>query len=348
MLPPAAGSGAAGSPLARRRAVGSAAVALAWLALAGPVLGHGTTAPEPVLPGVLLAWSFDPTVALPLALAALLYLWAVRTVDRAHPANPVPPVRVACWLLGLAAIELALQSPIERYDTTLFSLHMVQHVLLILVAAPLLALGGPITLLLRVVRPEVRRRWILPALHSRVLRAVTFPVVTWLLFAGAMWGTHFSPVFDRSLEEPLVHQLEHGLYLVTACLFWWPAVGVDPGPWRLSEPVRVLYTFLQMPQNTFLGLAIVSATAPLYAHYATLARDWGPSTLVDQQMAGAIMWVAGDLLFLAAMFGIVVGWMHHEERDARAADAREDAARAEIRDREARLAKRLAGERREP
>jgi putative copper resistance protein D len=320
---------------------------LAWLGAAPLAAAHGSAAPAPVLPDVLAAWSFDPTVLVPVGLSAAGYLWAVRRVGRAHPTNPVPRLRTACWLAGLGSIVLALQSPIERYDTTLFSLHMVQHILLILVAAPLLALGAPITLLLRAVGPATRRRVILPILHSWPIRAITFPLVTWLLFAFAMWGTHFSPLFDRSLEEPTVHQLEHLVYVVTACLFWWPVVGLDPSPWRMREPIRILYTFLQMPQNSFLGLAIISATAPLYHHYATLARDWGPSVLDDQQMAGALMWVAGDLVFLAAILGIVVGWMRREEREVRAADTREDAARAAIRERESRLAERVAQERSE-
>jgi len=324
-----------------------ATVGLVWLAAAATAAAHGDAAPAPVLPGVLLAWSFDPRIVLPVTLTAAAYLLAVRRVDRAHPANPVPAIRSVCWLLGLGAIVVALQSPIERYDTTLFGVHMAQHILLIMVAAPLLALGAPITLLLRVARPETRRRVILPILHSWPVRAVTFPLVTWLLFALTMWGTHFSPIFDRSLEEPAVHQLEHLLYLVTACLFWWPVVALDPNPWRMSEPVRIVYTFLQMPQNSFLGLAIVSATAPLYHHYATLVRDWGPSVMEDQQMAGAAMWVVGDLIFLAAILGIVVSWMHREERETRAADARDDAARAAIRERESRLAERLSRERSE-
>jgi putative copper resistance protein D len=257
----------------------------------------------------------------------------------------VPSIRSVCWLLGLGAIVVALQSPIERYDTTLFSVHMVQHILLTLIAPPLLALGAPITLLLRVVRPETRRRVILPILHSVPVRVITFPVVTWLLFALAMWGTHFSPIFDRSLEDPSVHQLEHAFYLVAGCLFWWPVVALDPSPWRMREPARILYTFLQMPQNSFLGLAIISATTPLYAHYATLVRDWGPTVLDDQLMAGALMWVVGDLVFLTAILGILVGWMRREERAAHASDIREDAARAAIRERESRLAERLARER---
>lgn len=332
----------------RRRAV--LAGTLIGLGLSGWIvpaaaLAHGPVAPAPVMPDVLFAWSLDPTVIVPLAILAVGFVSAVRRVNRAHLGNPVPGARTVCWLLGLGAVLVALQSPIERYDTSLFSVHMVQHILLTLVGPPLLALGAPITLLLRVARPEARRRAILPILHSWPVRAVTFPVVTWLLFAFAMWGTHFSPLFDRSLEEPGIHQLEHLVYLVTAALFWWPAIGLDPSPWRLREPVRILYTFLQMPQNTFLGLAIVSATAPLYPHYASLARDWGPSPLVDQQMAGAIMWLVGDLVFVIAMLGIVLGWMRREEHDAQAADARDDRARAAIRERETRLAERLARER---
>lgn len=326
--------------------IGSAVGAvIGWSLLAPGVAGHGVTPPAPVLPDVLLAWSFDPTVVVPLVLVAATYLVAVRAVDRAHPANPVPTIRSVCWLLGLGAIFVALQSPIERFDTTLFSVHMVQHILLTLIAPPLLALGAPITLILRTVRPETRRRVVLPILHSVPVRIITFPVVTWVLFALAMWGTHFSPIFDRSLEDPAVHQLEHAFYLVAGCLFWWPVVALDPSPWRMREPARILYTFLQMPQNSFLGLAILSATSPLYAHYATLVRPWGPTVLDDQVAAGAVMWVVGDLVFLGAILGIVVGWMRREERETRASDARADAARAALRERETRLAERLARER---
>jgi len=316
-----------------------------WLIVAPAVQAHGTGAPAPIFPAVLGAWSADPTILVPIVLLAAVYLAAMRAVNRAHPTNPVPRIRAACWLLGLGAILVALQSPIEAYDTTLFSLHMVQHILLTLVGPPLLALGAPITLLLRAVRPETRRRVVLPILHSLPVRIITFPLVTWLLFALAMWGTHFSPIFNQSLEEPAVHQLEHAFYLVAGCLFWWPVVALDPSPWRMSEPARILYTFLQMPQNSFLGLAIISATAPLYAHYATLARDWGPPVLEDQMMAGALMWVVGDVVFLIAILGIVLSWMRREERETRAADAREDLARAALRERESRLAERLARER---
>jgi len=309
--------------------------------LAPSVLGHsGGVAPEPRLPDVLLAWSFDTSIQLPLLRAALGWLWAVRRVNERHPNDRVPVSRSITFLLGLLVIELALQSPIERYDGTLFSVHMVQHVMLTLLAPPLIALGGPITLLLRVARPNVRRRFLLPVLHSRVVRIVSHPIVAWILFAGVMWGTHFSPIFEHSLEDDAVHKLEHAAYLTAGLLFWWPAVGLDPSPWRIPHPLRVLYVFLQMPQNTFLALAIFSAPEPLYPHYVALQRAWGPTPLADQQVAGGLMWVIGDLTFLVAILGVVLAWMRADERLGARRDAQIEAEREQIRARETRLAER--------
>ena len=334
---------AAGGALVRLVAL--AAPLGVWLAAAGQTFAHGDLAPvEPSIWSFLVDWSFQPLLQVPLLLTAILYLGGARRVAREHPASPVPRRRVVAFIAGLAAIEIALQSGIEAYDTTLFSVHMIQHVLLTLVAAPLLVLGAPVTLLLRVAGHDQRRRYVLPVLHGRIVRLLTHPVVAWLLFSAVMWGTHFSPLFDASLEDPLVHDLEHLLYLSSALLFWWPAIGSDPAPWRMAHPARILYLFLQMPQNTFLALAIFSAGAPLYPHYATVARTWGPSVLADQQGAGAIMWVAGDLVFLAAMLGVVLAWMQDEERRESRRAAQVAAARAAIRARELELAERLARE----
>jgi putative copper resistance protein D len=313
---------------------------------AGPVLAHGPTpADPPTAPGLVLGWTLEPAVLLPLLAAAAGWIWIVRRIDRRHPANPVPRRRSVAFLGGLAVIGFALMSGIDAYDTTLFSVHMVQHLLLTLVAAPLIALGAPITTLLRVATPNVRRTVILPILHSRLVRIVSFPVVAWLIFAAVMWGTHFSPIFDRSLEDPLVHDLEHALYLGAALLFWWPAVGLDPSPWRMPHPVRAMYVFLQMPQNTFLAVTILNSTVALYPHYATSVRSWGPTVLQDQQMAGGLMWITGDILFLTAMGAIIAGWMLHEKRQEAFVDRRVDREREAIRIRETRLAERLAEER---
>jgi putative membrane protein len=303
-------------------------------ALAAPsrALAHGTYAPPPNVPGVVLAWHFDPLVITALAVTGLAYTWAVRRVDRAHPANRQPAHRQWLFMGGLVAIAVALLSPIEAYEGALFSVHMVQHMLLEFVAAPLLLAGGPITLALRASSVPVRR-WLLAVLQSRVVHVVSFPVIAWIAFAAVNWGWHFSVFYDQALESAPLHYFQHATFMAAALLFWWPVVGVDPSPWRLPHPVRLLYVFLAMPQNSFLGVALLSASTVLYPHYLTNARSWGPTPLADQQLGGMLMWVVGDLAFLAGMAIVALAWMRHEERRTARIDARlaaERAARGEV------------------
>ena len=298
----------------RRFAPGLALVVAGLLAVApAVVLAHGAHAPTPTFPSVLLEWRFDPLVVAGLAAAGAAYLWAVLAVNRAHPQNRHPRARTWFFFAGLAAIGVALASPIEVYEGELFSVHMLQHLILMLLAAPLLLAGGPITLTLRVSTPAVRRRllWIL---HSPVVKAISFPVVTWLLFVAVSWGWHFSTLYDQALENPLLHYFQHATFLATALLFWWPITGADPSPWRMPYPVRLFYLFLALPQNSFLGVALLSAGQVLYPHYVTNVRAWGPTPLEDQQLGGVLMWVIGDIAFLLGMVIVIVGWMRHEER----------------------------------
>jgi putative membrane protein len=178
---------------------------------------------------------------------------------------------------------------------------MVQHVLLTMVAAPLLALGLPR----------------LPRVH---------PVLVWLLFAATGWVVHFTSLFEAAAEHVPVHVFEHALLLGTAVLFWATACGVPrrskarsgPGA-RMSHPLRLLYLAVAMPQNTFLALAISSAGSVLYPHYAG-----GGDPLGEQRLAGGIMWVAGDLLLLAAVLLTAAAWARHEERENLASEQAAD------------------------
>ena len=316
------------------------AVAGAVLAWPASALAHGPIPAEPPSPQTLvLGWSFEPTVATPLLLAAVGWFALVRRVARLHPGRPVPAARTAAFLAGLAAIAVALLSGIERYDTTLFSVHMVQHLLLMLVAAPLIALAAPITQLLRAASPAVRSRWLLPVLQSTPVAALGHPLVAWLTFTLVLWVSHFSPLFDLALENPGIHQLEHAGFLIAALLFWWPVIGLDPARHRLGYPARALYLLAQMPFNSFLGMAILFAAAPLYPHYATLGTPYGISPLADQQLAGGIMWLAGDVAFIVAILVAIAAWMRHEERDAPAAERRTAARRAVINERADQLAR---------
>jgi putative membrane protein len=272
---------------------------------------------QPDLGIILTTWSGDPLPWIGVVLATLLYLLAVRIVDRAHPANPVPRWRIAAWLAGVATIAIALVSAVDTYAGSLFSVHMVQHLLLSMVGPPLLALGAPMTLALRAASPRVRRSLLLPVLHSWPVRAVSWPPVGWILFAVAMWATHFSPLFNAALENHAIHSVEHLIYLVAGVLFWWPVIAADPMRWRLTPIGRMAYLAAQMPFNTAVGLAIYFAPGILYPHYALLGRTWGPSPLVDQQIAGIVMWGLGDVILLGALVLAIEGWLRADEKRSR-------------------------------
>jgi putative copper resistance protein D len=307
------------------RHLSAPAIAVA-LTLAMPVVAraHGVASEAPELSTLWTGWSFDLEVWLPVIAAGVLFVWLVRSIDRAHPTSPVPRRRIASWFAGLAVLIVALQSPIERYDTTLFSVHMVQHLLVTLVAAPLLLLAAPVTQLMRAAPSDVRKRVLLPVLHSRVLVLLASPVIAWVVFAAFGYVAHFSPLFDAALEDPTLHSLEHVLFLATALLFWWPVVALDPLPRRLSPVARVGYLGLGMPWASFLGLAIFSASTILYPHYATLDRTWGPSPLEDQALAGGLMWAVGDLVFIIGLVLAVRVWLKAEEVEGRRIDQQLD------------------------
>jgi putative copper resistance protein D len=306
------------------RRVGSVVFTVVALAARpGAAAAHGEAVAAPTFPGVLLAWSFDPLAIALIGAAALIYLRAVREVNAAHPRSPVSRWRTAAFLGGLAAIVVALLSPIERYETALISVHMVQHMLLQLVAAPLLLIAAPVTLALRAAPPGWRS-WLLRVLHSRLLRVVTHPLVAWTVFVVVAWGWQFSPLYDLAAESTLVHYVQHAVYLGVALLFWWPIVAVDPAPRKLAFPGRAAYVALSIPQNSFLGITLMNVQPSLYPHYWTQLRDWGPPFAEDLQIAGAIMWGMGAMAFVLALLLVLGAWMRSEDRRTRRREARTD------------------------
>ncbi len=306
-----------------RNRLGGLIVAAIGLALPSRVLAHGGPVPLPTFPAVLLEWRLEPLVLVGVAVAAVGWLLLRRRVAAAHPDHPHPRWREVSFLAGLATIAVALTSPIEAYAGELFSVHMLQHMLLELVAAPLLLLGAPATLALRAASPSVRRR-LLSVLHSRVVSVLSFPVLAWVLFAAVNWGWHLSSLYNQALEVPWLHDIQHLTFLGAALLFWWPVVAADPARWRLPHPVRLFYLFLAMPQNSFLGIALMSAPPTIYPHYLTNLRDWGPTPAVDLNIGGMLMWVGGDIVFLLAMGLVVAAWVRAEDRRTAREDQRED------------------------
>ncbi|MBA3875862.1 MAG: hypothetical protein C0498_02830 [Anaerolinea sp.] len=304
------------------------ALATLVLALAAPTraLADGAAGgPPPTDPlGIALAWRFDLPVVLALVVAAAAYLSAVGSVDAAHHGNRWPRRRTAACLTGLIAVGLALLSPIDTLSDDLLTVHMVQHLLLVAVAAPLFAASGIGTLALRAASAEVRQRYLLPVLHSRVVSVLTFPVVGWVAFAGAMWGSHFSTLYNAALLDEGIHALEHVLYLAAASLFWWPLLSPDPLRWRLHPGVKLLALIAQMPPMGFLAVTIIGAPAPLYAAYLGRTDAFGVDALSDQRIAGSLMWLTGDLAFLIPGVILLAAFARREEAEAKRVDARLD------------------------
>jgi putative membrane protein len=267
---------------------------------------------------MLATMTFDPAVVVALV-AGFAYVRAARRVRRDRGDRRFPRARGRQFLAGLAIALIALESPIDTASATSFSVHMVQHLLLTMVAAPLLVLGAPVTLALLSCSPANRRR-LSAALTHPPLRSLSHPIVAWAAFFVVLWGSHLTGLFDASLRSDGVHALEHAAYLATAVLFWMPVVGRDPAPSGLSHPGRILYLFLAMASMAFLGLALSGANHILYPTYGAI--EGTAKAAADQRMGGALMWISGMILILPALALVMLDWMRVDEREARRIDAR--------------------------
>ncbi|MCA1824727.1 MAG: cytochrome c oxidase assembly protein [Frankia sp.] len=236
-----------------------------------------------------------------------------------------PSVTAARWFaVAVALLVVALCSPLATTGERLFSAHMLQHLVLVFAVAPALVLAAPVTLVLQATAASSRRSQVLPLLRSRLVGLLAHPVFSWLGFAVVMYVTHFSPLYDAALRSDALHGVEHLLYLSAAVLFWLPVIRRDPVSGSFPWPGRLLYLFLALPLQSLLGLAIYSSNVPLYPHY--LSEGTRAAVLADQHLAGAIMWVGGDLCMLAALLLGVAAWARAETRAGIRADAQLDAA----------------------
>ncbi len=270
------------------------------------------------------SWVFDPLVVLGIGLGVWWYTRALLRLRRRGVHWPVG--RSWSFFGGLAVLALALMSPIDAYSDLLLSVHMVQHLLLTMIAPPLLLLGAPITLALRTAIPS-RRASLARLLRSRTVEVVGNPVLGWTLFTLTLWATHLPAFYDATLRHTSLHAFEHLAYVGTALLFWRPLVGRDPGP-TLSFPGRVFAMFLIMPQMAFLGLALYTADRAFYASYIPTSLLFGTTALNDQQLAGALMWSSSMIVMVPALGLVVLDWMRKDEKEAARVDARLIRARA--------------------
>ena len=285
------------------------------------------TLPEFTLGRVFTDWGIDVIPFVVTVWAAGLYVLGVTVLHRRGDRWPVG--RTLSFVgLGMGAFAFATMSGLGRYDTTLLSVHMVQHMLLSMVVPLALALGAPVTLALRTL-PSAPRRWLLAVIHSRVAKVLAFAPLAFVLYVASPWALYFSPWYDASLSSPFVHEMMHVHLVLVGTLFFWPLMGVDPVPGRVSHPFRVLLTLMTLPFHAFLGVTIMGQTTLIGGeHYLELREGpmgaWLPPVLEDQHLAGGILWASGDLigvLFFAVLF---TQWVRSSMKEAAREDRRLD------------------------
>jgi putative membrane protein len=248
-----------------------------------------------------------------------LYGLGLRRLRNLASSSRWPASRSWCFAAGIAVVFVALVSPLDAYADRRLSVHMVQHLLLMQIAPPLLLLGRPVTLALAA-SPSSARSRLGRLAHGRIARALGSPLVGFAAFAVVLWVWHLTPLYARAIDDRTLHALEHLLFVASALLFWWPVVARDPGSARLSHPARLLYLFLSMPVMSLLGFVIATSDRVIYAPYAVAL---GPSpALADQRLAGTIMWETSMLVAIVALSAVLWDWMARDERDAVRADLR--------------------------
>jgi putative membrane protein len=271
------------------------------------------------LGAVLSYWPFEPAVLVGVALVAMLYV--VGGIGRRKHRDSW---RAMAFWLGLLSILLALQSPIEMLARQLFWMHMVQHLLLTVVAAPLLALAAPWTRLWRALPLGLRRAIARPVFLHPGLGWVRWtyhqaarPGVIWTLAAANLWMWHLPPIYDLTLRNHTVHHLEHALFLGLGLAFW--AHVFDQHPFRapLGTLARASYVFFAMVQSWGLAAVLSFATGPFYAYALLPSRPGGISALTDQQLGGGMMWVPGAITYSIVFIALLFQWLADE--DSRAA-----------------------------
>lgn len=274
---------------------------------------------------LVTAWGLDPVPFVIAIWVSALYLFGVWTLRQRGDHWPVG--RTAAFVVGgMGTFYVATNSGLAAYDTTLLSVHMVQHMLLSMMVPLFLALGAPVTLMLRTL-PSRPRGWLLAVLHSRFATVLSFAPLTLLLYVVSPWALYFTGWYDATLSSPFLHDLMHFHLVAVGALFFWPLMGIDPLPGRISYPARMLVVVLTLPFHAFLGITIMGQTELIGGDwYPDLHRTmtWLPDPLQDQHVAGGILWSSGDVIGLVFFGVLFVQWVRSSMKEAAREDRRLD------------------------
>jgi putative copper resistance protein D len=283
----------------------------------------------PTVARILFDWRFDLIVGTAAIVLAALYVAAVLRLRRRG--DRWPPGRILSWLLGCLTLLFVTSSGVGRYMPAMFSMHMAAHMGLSMLVPILLVLGGPVSLALRALPaagrddPPAMREWLLAALHSRVSRILTNPIVATVLFVAGFYGLYFGSIFDDAVGSHSGHLAMNVHFLVSGYLFYWVVIGVDPTPRPIPPLAKVGVVFASLPMHAFFGVELMGTPTVLgAAYYRSLGLSWHTDLLGDQRLGGGIAWAAGEVPLVIVMLALLVQWARSDERTARRLDRAAD------------------------
>ncbi|MFF7364339.1 cytochrome c oxidase assembly protein [Streptomyces sp. NPDC008125] len=291
--------------------------------------GHGMNMDLPPFTlGRGLAFSADPFFLVGCLAALALYGWAVVRLRRRGDEWPVN--RVVFFVVGVLSIALVMCTRLNDYGMVMFSVHMIQHMVISMLSPILLLLGAPVTLALRAL-PVARRRGgkgprelLLMLLHSRYMKIITHPVFTIPLFIASLYALYFTPLFDFLMRSEPGHLAMMVHFLAVGLVFFWPIMGIDPGPHRPGYVMRMLELFAGMPFHAFFGIALMMASQPMVESYKHPPASLGVDALSDQSWAGGIAWAFSEVPSVLVLIALVFQWYRSDQRLAKREDRAAD------------------------
>jgi putative membrane protein len=290
--------------------------------------GHGMNMDLPPFTlGRGLEFSADPFFLAGCVASLVLYAYAVLRLRRRGDSWPVS--RIVFFVIGVLSIALVMCTKLNDYGMVMFSVHMVQHMVISMLSPILLLLGAPVTLALRALPVAGRdrtgpRELLLMLLHSRYMKIITHPVFTIPLFIASLYALYFTPIFDFLMGSTAGHTAMMLHFLAVGLVFFWPIMGVDPGPHRPGYVMRMLELFAGMPFHAFFGIALMMASQPMVETYNDPPASLGIDALSDQNWAGGIAWAFSEIPSVLVLVALVFQWYRSEQRTAKRGDRAAD------------------------
>ncbi|WDO11112.1 cytochrome c oxidase assembly protein [Streptomyces murinus] len=290
--------------------------------------GHGMVMDLPPFTlGRGLAFSAEPFFLITCLLGLGLYAWGVVRLRRRGDTWPV--ARTFSYVIGVLTILLVMCTKLNDYGMVMFSVHMVQHMIISMLSPILILLGAPVTLALRALPTAGRgrkgpRELLLMLLHSRYMRVITHPLFTIPMFIASLYVLYFTPLFDFLMGSKTGHIAMMVHFLAVGVVFFWPIIGVDPGPHRPGHLMRMLELFAGMPFHAFFGIALMMASTPMVNTFLHPPASLGIDPLSDQNSAGGIAWAFSEVPSVLVLIALLFQWYGSEKRHARRKDRQAD------------------------